>query len=210
MRPLEIKICGLRRPEDARLAARLGAGWIGIVRAPDSPRSATLDEARRVLAAAREVRPEVRGVLATGRRTPGEVAADARAIGVERVQPHGLPVAGVRALLAAGLTVHRVIPVPEDAARLPEFPPPKQSDGPLVFDVGGGGSGRVFDWRILAGKAPDRAFIAGGLRPENVGDLLTHRPWGVDVSSGIESAPGVKDPERLRWFFEALGAGNRS
>ncbi len=204
---MEVKICGLRRPEDARLAVSLGARWIGIVRAPDSPRSATIEEARRVIAAAREVDPAVRPVLATGRRRRAEVAADAAALGVVRVQPHGLADSGVHALRAAGLIVHRVVPVPEAAARLPRFVAPREPEGPLVFDVGGGGSGRSFDWRILGEKAPPRAFIAGGLRPENIGSLLPHQPWGVDVSSGIESAPGIKDPERLRWFFENLGVG---
>ena len=201
---MEIKICGLRRPEDARLAVRLGAQWIGVVRAPDSPRSATLEEARQVIAAAREVDPEVRPVLATGRRTRDEVASDAFALGVERVQPHGLSDAGVRTLTQAGLIVHRVVTVPDTAARLPDFDPPEADGGPLVFDVGGGGSGRAFDWRILGERAPERAFIAGGLRPENIGRLLPYRPWGVDVSSGIESSPGVKDPERLRRFFDLL------
>ncbi len=201
---MEIKICGLRRPEDARLAVRLGAQWIGVVRAPDSPRSATLEEARQVIAAAREANPEVRPVLATGRRTRDEVASDAFALGVERVQPHGLSEAGIRTLTEAGLIVHRVVSVPESAARLPDFVSPSGDAGPLVFDVGGGGSGRAFDWRILGERAPERAFIAGGLRPENIGRLLPYRPWGVDVSSGIESSPGVKDPERLRRFFDLL------
>lgn len=201
---MEIKICGLRRPEDARLAVRLGARWIGVVRAPDSPRSATLEEARQVIAAAREVDPEVRPVLATGRRTRDEVASDAFALGIARVQPHGLSDAGVRTLSRAGLIVHRVVTVPETAGRLPDFEAPEEDDGPLVFDVGGGGSGRAFDWRILGERAPERAFIAGGLRPENIGRLLPYRPWGVDVSSGIESSPGVKDPQRLRRFFDLV------
>lgn len=201
---MEIKICGLRRPEDARLAVELGARWIGVVRAPDSPRSATLEEARRVIEAAREVNPEVRPVLATGRRTRDEVASDAFGLGIERVQPHGLSDAGIRTLAEAGLIVHRVVTVSEAAARLPDFDPPGRGDGPLVFDVGGGGSGRAFDWRILGERAPRRAFIAGGLRPENIDRLLPYEPWGVDVSSGIESAPGVKDPERLRRFFDRL------
>ena len=200
---MEIKICGLRRPEDARLAVCLGARWIGVVRAPDSPRSATLEEARRVIAAAREVNPQVRPVLATG-RTRDEVASDAFALGVDRVQPHGLSEAGIRTLTEAGLIVHRVVTVPESAARLPDFEPPSEDSGPLVFDVGGGGSGRAFDWRILGERAPGRAFIAGGLRPENIGRLLPYRPWGVDISSGIESSPGVKDPERLRSFFDLV------
>lgn len=201
---MEIKICGLRRPEDARLAVRLGARWIGVVRAPDSPRSATLDEARRVIAAARDVNPEVRPVLATGRRTRDEVASDAFALGVDRVQPHGLSEPGIRTLTEAGLIVHRVVTVPESAARLPDFEPPAAEAGPLVFDVGGGGSGRAFDWRILGKRAPGRAFIAGGLRPENIERLLPYRPWGVDISSGIESSPGVKDPERLERFFDLV------
>lgn len=203
---MQIKICGLRRPEDARLAVRLGAQWVGIVRAPDSPRSATLQEARRVIAAAREVDSEVRPVLATGRRTRDEVAADAFALGIARVQPHGLSDAGIRSLREAGLIVHRVVTVRETAGRLPDYVPPREEDGPLVFDVGGGGSGRAFDWRILGERAPGRAFIAGGLRPENIGRLLPFQPWGVDISSGIESAPGVKDPDRLRLFFDRLQA----
>lgn len=200
----EVKICGLRRPEDGRLAVRLGARWIGIVRAPDSPRSASLDEARRVIAAALEEDDEVQPVLATGRRTRAEVGADAAALGVRRVQPHGLSDAGVRALEAAGLIVHRVVTVPESADRLPDFAVSTEPRGPLVFDVGGGGSGRSFDWRILGEQSPPRAFIAGGLRPENVAALLPFRPWGVDVSSGIESAPGVKSGDRMRRFFDEL------
>ncbi len=157
-----------------------------------------------MIAAAREVNPQVRPVLATGRRTRDEVASDAFALGVERVQPHGLSEAGVRTLTEAGLIVHRVVTVPESAPRLPDFEPPSEDSGPLVFDVGGGGSGRAFDWRILGERAPGRAFIAGGLRPENIERLLPYRPWGVDISSGIESSPGVKDPERLRSFFDLV------
>ena len=143
-------------------------------------------------------------MLATGRRTRDEVAADAFALGIARVQPHGLSDAGVRSLGEAGLIVHRVVTVPETADRLPDFVPPGDGDGPLVFDVGGGGSGRAFDWRILGEQAPARAFIAGGLKPENIGRLLPFQPWGVDISSGIESAPGVKDPDRLRLLFSRL------
>ena len=204
---MEIKICGLRRPEDARLAVLLGAGWIGIVRAPDSPRSASIAEARRVIAAAREENPAVRPVLATGRRNREQVARDALALGVRRVQPHGLSEAGIRSLRGAGLKVHRVVRIPERAERLPGFGVPEAGDGPVVFDVGGGGTGRSFDWSILGERAPRRVFIAGGIRPGNIARLLPRRPWGVDLSSGVESAPGVKDPERLRRLFEHLGNG---
>ena len=159
-----------------------------------------------MIEAAREADPGVRPVLATGRRSREQVEADARFLGVERVQPHGLDCSGADALRAAGFIVHRVVVVPDGAARLPDFRPPRPAEGPLVFDVGGGGTGRVFDWRILGERAPDRAFIAGGLRPENVARLTPRRPWGVDVSSGVESAPGVKDPERMRRFVDELAA----
>ncbi len=204
---MEIKICGLKRPADARLAVRLGARWIGIVRSPHSPRTTTLDEARRVIDAAREADPSVRPVLATGRRSREEVERDARFLGVERVQPHGLDAAGLETLRSAGFLVHRVVVVPDGAGRLPRFRTPGPAEGPLVFDVGGGGTGRAFDWRIFGRRAPDQAFVAGGLRPENVARLLPYDPWGVDVSSGVESAPGVKDPERMRRFVDRLGAG---
>jgi phosphoribosylanthranilate isomerase len=73
-----------------------------------------------------------------------------------------------------------------------------------VLDVAAGGSGRRFDWALLGGRAPYATFIAGGITPDNVGALLRHAPWGIDVSSGVESAPGVKDGGRLKALFASL------
>src|SRR3989304_4377660 len=76
--------------------------------------------------------------------------------------------------------------------------------GGVVLAVGGGGSGRSFRWEILGDEAPRGVFIAGGIRPENIAELLSHRPYGVDLASGVESRPGAKDPARLVAFFEEL------
>ena len=65
--------------------------------------------------------------------------------------------------------------------------------------------GQAFDWSILGGRAPHATFIAGGVTPENVSALLRQQPWGVDLSSGVESVPGVKDPIKLGRLFAALG-----
>jgi phosphoribosylanthranilate isomerase len=73
-----------------------------------------------------------------------------------------------------------------------------------LLDVGDGGSGRSFRWEILGDEAPRGVFIAGGIRPDNVAALLSHHPYGIDLSSGIESSPGVKDPKSMTAFFEAV------
>jgi phosphoribosylanthranilate isomerase len=75
----------------------------------------------------------------------------------------------------------------------------------LLIDGSSPGSGELFDWRLAEGVAdPGRLIVSGGLRPENVGAAISHlHPWGVDVSSGVEASPGVKDPVKLREFITA-------
>jgi phosphoribosylanthranilate isomerase len=82
-------------------------------------------------------------------------------------------------------------------------------DTPALLDVGGGGSGRSFDWDLLGTEAPPFTFVAGGIRPENVEALLEHRPYGIDLASGVESEPGVKDEEKLRELFDRIGRHRR-
>lgn len=81
----------------------------------------------------------------------------------------------------------------------------------LLVDGTNPGSGELFDWRLAEGVIdPGRLIVSGGLRPENVAAAVEHlRPWGVDVSSGVESAPGVKDPARLRAFVAAAREAGR-
>jgi phosphoribosylanthranilate isomerase len=100
--------------------------------------------------------------------------------------------------------VLRVYPMSERSSALPRFSTRPTQDEPALLDVGGGGSGRTFDWDLLGGSAPGFTFIAGGIRPENVEELLRHQPYGIDLASGVETAPGVKDEKRLRTLFHRV------
>ncbi len=94
-----------------------------------------------------------------------------------------------------------------DSSSLPRFEPPPTEAQPALLDVGGGGSGRCFDWTLLGERAPPATFIAGGIRPDNVRALLKYRPYGIDLASGVESAagvPGEKDEAKLRALFEEV------
>jgi phosphoribosylanthranilate isomerase len=114
--------------------------------------------------------------------------------------------ADVRRLEDAGLAVLRVVDVSEQATELPPFPSRPSTKRPALLDVGGGGSGRRFDWKLLGPQAPECTFVAGGVRPDNVADLLEHRPYGIDLSSGVEREPGVKDERKLRELFDRIEA----
>ena len=197
MKPL-IKICGLTRPDDARLAVALGATHIGAVRTESSPRWVSAARARDVFAAA-EGNAETVFVF---RDIPlRQVIADASVSGAGGVQLYDASDEDVRAVASEGYRVYRVYRMEQDPSRLPRFEPSPTEAQPAILDVGGGGSGRSFDWTLLGERAPQATFIAGGIRPGNVRALLKHRPYGIDLASGVESAPGVKDRAKLRALF---------
>jgi indole-3-glycerol phosphate synthase/phosphoribosylanthranilate isomerase len=196
-----VKICGLTRPGDARLAVALGATHIGVVRTESSPRSVRAAEARDIFAAA-EGKAETVFVF---RDIPlRQVIEDAQVSGARGVQLYDASDDDVRAASSEGLRVYRVYGMERDSSRLPRFESPPTEAQPALLDVGGGGSGRRFDWALLGDRAPRATFIAGGIRPDNVGALLKHRPYGIDLASGVESEPGFKDENKLRALFEEL------
>jgi phosphoribosylanthranilate isomerase len=220
---VQVKVCGVRRVEDARLAVALGAGWIGCVRAKDSPRCAT----QREVAAIRRGVDGRAGVVLVGRVRRGEgnangeeraerdecdgreIAAalvrEAKRVGASAVQIHGASRAALVRVRDAGLVAWRVISLARGAARLPRsLRTARVARSPVLLDVGAGGCGPPFDGRRLGRVAPPRLWIAGGITPENVGELLEHDPFGIDVSSGVERAPGIKDARRLRELFAAI------
>ena len=200
MRP-KIKICGVRRVADALLAVDLGATHIGCVLAPDSPRCATVNEARDLVAAVGSVAQ----VVLVFRNPTAEVVAEAgKATGIRHVQVHGVGEDFYRQMEARGLVPLRVYSMPKGIAELPQLALAPTEACPAFLDVGSGGSGRRFDWTVLNGQAPHATFIAGGVTPENASELLQQNPWGVDLSSGVESAPGVKDPDKLERLFAVL------
>jgi phosphoribosylanthranilate isomerase len=200
MKPF-VKICGLKRVEDARLAARLGATHVGVVRAPSSPRCASLDEARAIFDAASGA---VAGVLVFKGVAVGQIVDDARRAGAAGVQLFEFDEADALRVESEGIRVYRVFHLAPDARALPPLVPEPSEERPAMLDVGSGGSGKRFDWRLLGERAPRATFVAGGIDPENVVELLRYRPYGIDLSSGVEFAPGVKDAARLEALFHGI------
>ena len=201
------KICGITRPEDAELAAELGAWAIGFILWPGSRRAC---DPAMAAAIARRVRRRVQLVGVFVNPTLDEVAHAADAIGLTHVQLHGDEGPSF-CTAVAGRTGCRVIKAAQvrSAADLRDLERGRLVDLHLLdswAEGQRGGTGRTGDWRLLAGrrsKVP--ALLSGGLTPENVGDAIAAvRPWGVDVASGVESEPGVKDPVRLEAFLAAV------
>lgn len=210
---LDIKICGLKTDQAMAAALAGGASHVGFIFFPKSPRYVEPAEAGRLREAAR------------GKALAVAVTVDARDAFldeiVEKLQPDMLQLHGsetperVAELKARhGLPVMKALPLSEaaDLERIKPFvgiadrflfdaKPPKGSELP-------GGNGVVFDWRILAGlDAGIDYMLSGGLNAANIGDALRlANPPAIDISSGVESAPGVKDPALIEQFFRAVRA----
>ena len=197
-----IKICGLSRPQEVETAVDAGADAIGLVFHPPSPRHVALAQAA---ALARELPPFVTPVGLFVNAAPAAVAAAVDAIPGLVLQFHGdeapadcasfgRPWMKV-ARMAAGLDLL-------DFAR--RF---SEASG-LLLDAhveSFGGSGKVFDWSLVPAGVPLRLVLSGGLHAGNVvAGIQQLRPWAVDVSSGVESSPGVKDPAAIRRFCDAV------
>ena len=198
-----VKVCGITRPEDADEAVRCGAGALGFVFWPRSPRFVDPYRARAIVASL----PPFIATVGVFVNQPAEyVNGVASLVGLSAVQLHGDETppfaAGIRRpvikAIALGQGSHA------DAAQM------WMDRFTLLLDAEDsekrGGTGRPIDWTqasVLA--AARRVVLAGGLTPDNVADAIrTVRPFGVDVSSGVEMSPGVKDHARLRALFEAL------
>lgn len=197
---MRVKICGLTRAADAALAVRLGATDVGCVLVPGTPRHVDANGARRVFAGLPAGAPGVHKVLVFRGAERDAVARAAERAGAREVQLHRTPERVAAALERLGLRVRRVV----EAPAAPRALRGASAERLRVLDVAGGGSGRRFDWSGLAGLDLEHVLVAGGIRPSNVGELALLRPGGIDVSSGVERAPGQKDPGLLRSLFRAL------
>lgn len=201
-----VKICGITRPRDADLAARLGAAWVGFVFWPRSPRFVEPASAAAILAG---LPPHVGGVGVFVDQPVDEVNAVADAVGLAAVQLHGRESAA-----ACRRCRRRVIKAVRLSAGAGDDPDAVWSGATLLVDafdpVRMGGTGRRVDWTRAAALARRRPLmLSGGLRAENVAEALRRvAPYGVDVSSGVESRPGVKDAERLRAFLAAVAGAD--
>ena len=212
--PLIIKICGIKTPEMLDVTIAAGADMVGFMHFPRSPRHVSIEDIATLISAARG-RVETCVVLVN---PDNSTVAEVAALGPDWIQLHGPEtphrVAAIRA--EAGVEIMKAVPIgsAEDVAQVAGFievadrilvdaKPPKGADRP-------GGLGETFDWSLLKALDPSIPFmLSGGLTPQTVADAIkTVRPFGVDVSSGVESAPGVKDKRLIEAFIRnARAAG---
>jgi phosphoribosylanthranilate isomerase len=199
---IRVKICGITRAEDARLAVDLGAWAVGFIFWPGSPRFIEPGRAREIV---RQLSPLVSAVGVFVDQPASHVHAVAREVGLSAVQLHGTE--SREFARGLGLRVIKALPLDEGGE-----PALDGWDDTLVLldardPVRRGGTGRTIDWAAAARVARRRPILlAGGLTPDNVKEAAwCVRPAGLDVSSGVESAPGIKDEGRLRALFAALG-----
>ncbi len=198
-RRTRIKICGITSPEAARAAARAGADAIGLVFAPASPRFLEPDHARRIA----ECLPPFVTVVRVYDAIPSPDPA--LAAGRPWCQLHGAVDAAALGELARTRRIVRGFPFEPGAVDRWDA---ESAVDALLIDGSPGGEGASFDHAALAAmmdRITKPVILAGGLNPENVGAAIrTVRPFAVDVSSGVESAPGRKDPELVHAFCAAV------
>jgi phosphoribosylanthranilate isomerase len=209
----EVKFCGMMRVEDVREAIRLGAGFVGVI-LTTSPRHMTPEQATALLAPLEGT--AVRGVGVFGDEPLDEIIPAARVAGCDIVQLHGAsPRAGEAEQLRRelGVEVWRVVRVGPSGVSESQWAAAADGDGLLLDTLTAatlGGSGVVFDWNVVSGdvrgrRGGRRLIVAGGLRPDNVREAVVRfAPDVADVSSGVESAPGVKDHGRMAAFLSAV------
>lgn len=193
-----VKICGITRERDAAVAVEAGARALGFIFWPNSPRYVDTERARRIV---RTLPPFVTPVGVFVNQPLDEINTVAARVGLGVVQLHGdedPDFAG-----AVERPVLKAITAADDAARWP-------GEVMLLIDahdpIRRGGTGATADWSVaatLAGRRP--LVLAGGLDPGNIRRAIDQvRPFGVDVSSGVETSPGLKDHDRIRALFRAL------
>src|SRR5437764_3857429 len=207
---LLVKICGLSTPDALDVALETGADMVGFIFFPPSPRNVSLETAR---ALASRVQSRARKVAVTVDADDTLLASIIEALKPDMLQLHGHEtpqrVAAIRE--SFGLPVMKVLAIEtkSDLAAIPNYTkvadrllfdarPPREATRP-------GGLGKPFDWHLLENLNLSIPFLlSGGLHADNVAEARRiTRASGVDVSSGVESAPGVKDPEKIRAFIRA-------
>ena len=201
-----MKICGITRLEDAVAAVSAGANAIGFVFWQKSPRWLDAERARSIVATLPQ---HVTAIGVFVDQPAEEVNEIASRVGLGAVQLHG----SERADYVHAMTrpvIKAVAVAGDDAPDVDEWP----SKVTVLLDVHDpvkkGGTGRTIDWTAAAAIARRRKIVlAGGLTPDNVGNAIARvRPYGIDVSSGVEVSPGIKDPERIKALFEAMHGGH--
>jgi len=207
---VRIKICGITKPEDAKLCADLGAHAIGLNFYEASPRCLTPFAASELI---RRLPPFVAPVGVFVNWAPAPIVALCKALRLAAAQLHGDETTQVVDAVARRLPVIKALPVGQGAAA-PDFSRFRGASAFLLDSALSGqygGSGITGNWHAARASAQtQRIILAGGLTPENVAEAIRIvRPYAVDVTSGVEQRPGKKDPVKLRAFFEEANRASR-
>jgi phosphoribosylanthranilate isomerase len=192
-----VKICGITSVEDALLAVAMGADALGFIFASGSTRQVTVDQVEDIV---KRVPPDITTLGVFRNESPDRVVDMVLRSGLTGAQLHGRETPEQCREVAAKLKlVVQAFPAGDRALdRTPQYPVEI-----VLLDNPAPGSGEVFDWSMADGL-PDgkRLLLAGGLNPKNVADAIRAvAPWGVDVSTGVEASPGVKDATKVREFI---------
>ena len=207
---VRVKICGITKLEDARLAVELGAYAIGLNFYSQSPRSITPAAAADLIDRLPPLVTTV-GVFVNWEAEP--IIALSRALRLSAAQLHGDESPSLVDAVTEHVQVIKALRIGQGAP-----PPPYakyRSAAGLLIDAAQpgqfGGTGTTANWHLARTVAQShRVILAGGLSPENVGEAIrVVRPYAVDVASGVESRPGRKDPAKLRAFFDEVARANR-
>ena len=209
VRPPRVKLCGITRPEDGVLAAWLGADAIGLVFHTASPRWVDAATAQRIVAA---LPPFVTPVGLFRNEPAATIRAILAAVPLRLLQFHGDEEPDACAAFA--LPYIKAVPMGADA-ELRDYEQRFATATALLLDSHGGshsgGSGQSFDWHRIPAERQKPLILAGGLHPGNVAAAIRQvRPYAVDVSSGVESAQGVKDAARMRAFLQEVYGTDRT
>ena len=202
-----VKLCGLTNVGDVELAARSGATHAGLILVPDTPRAVGLDQAGPLADAARAFGLKTVGVFRNADAC--QISKSVRALRLEAVQLHGDEDASfVRAALPENVEIWGASGVGSTAA--PARPGADRTLFDTVRDGESGGTGVAFDWSLIAGRDDlARSFLAGGIGPANANAAARVGAYGLDVGSGVEASPGIKDPAKVAALFAALRPASR-
>ena len=215
-----VKICGITNLEDALVAVEAGADALGFVLYEKSPRRIDTDQVRRIVSKVPEKIERVGVVVNETEQRICEIADQAELTAVQmhgdNEDPHVADLVVSRRPLKVLAAISMLRPSPDAWAMMWE----QRNVYAFLVDAGTsmqlGGTGRRFDWSASARvldtiESLGRLVLAGGLNPLNIAEAMrvTH-PWGVDVSSGVESHPGKKDPEKVRAFIKAVREADKA
>ena len=195
---MKVKICGLTRLEDARRAADLGADFLGFIFVKESPRYRDAEHVAKIAEGLGADRPSLVGVFRND--DVATIQAVAARVPLDYVQLHGAE--SDEDIRAIGLPSFKALQVGD---ALPDTTAHPAAEW-LLFDSFGGGTGKRFDWSLLnLYSRAQPVLLAGGVTPDNVAAAISLvRPDAIDLASGVESAPGIKDHAKLERLFERI------